>query len=137
MKWGRRIRLYLIGFGIGLFIVWLLFLRNGGRDYGGWLPSSRVTKLIFLAKQINADSTLVCRLKCEGITLEDIRKAAPEGEVDFDKSQPRKEPHHEYDVKMTVKGKTLDVYFETNMTDSIVKVLLVDPLPDGAKCGCK
>jgi hypothetical protein len=137
MTWGRRIKLYLIGFGLGIFICWLMFFRNGGRDLSGWLPGSRVLKFIALSKNIDADSSMRCKLKCEGITTDDIRKATIDGDVDFGKSQTDKEPYHEYDVKLTVKGKAMEFYFATNTKDSTARILQVYPPLDGTKCGCK
>ncbi len=137
MTWGRRIKLYLVGFGIGIFVCWLMFFKNGGRDLGGWLPGSRVLKFIGISKKIEADSLMLCKLKCEGITMEEIRKSTVDGDVDFGKSQTDKEPHHEYDVKLKIDGKDLEMYFSTNMKDSTVKLLQVYPPLDGAKCGCK
>ena len=139
MTWGRRIKLYLIGFGIGIFICWLMFFREGNRDLSGWLPGSRVLKYIALCKKIEADSALSCRMKCAGITDAEIRKATLTGDVDFGKSNTKKEPNHEYDVKLTVKGQALEFYFATNMMDkdSVVHILQIYPPLDGAKCGCK
>lgn len=137
MTWGRRIKLYLVGFGIGIFICWLMFFRNGGRDLSGWLPASRVLKFIALSKTIDADSSMLCKLKCKGISMDDIRKATVEGDVDFGKSQTDKKPNHEYDVKLTLKGQPMDVYFSTNTVDSTVKILQVYPPLDGTACGCK
>lgn len=138
MKWGRRIKLYLIGFGLGLLMCWLFFFRNGNnRDLGGWMPNSRVTTFIAKAKKLEADSSLLCKIKCEGITLEDIRKSAVAGEVDFDKSQAQKEPCHEYDIKANVKGKALELYFSACMSDSSAKLLYVNPPLSGNACGCE
>lgn len=137
MTWGRRIKLYLIGFGIGIFICWLMFFRNGGRDLSGWLPGSRVMKFIGLSKKMDADSSMLCKLKCNGISIDDIRKATVDGDVDFSKSQTDKQPDHEYDVKMKIKGTEMEFYFSTNMKDSTVKILQVYPPLDGSKCGCK
>ena len=134
MTWGRRLKLYLIGFGIGLIICFILF-RN--RGCGNWMPGPRVTSFISFSKRINADSSLLCKLSCEGISVDDIRKAAPAGTVDFGKSNAQKEPAHEYDVTMTIKGKKLEFYIAENMNDSTAQILLVTPMPDGEKCGCK
>jgi hypothetical protein len=137
MTWGRRVRLYLFGFGIGLLICWVVFIKNGNRDLTGWFPGSRVTKFITLSKKLDADSSLICKLKCNGISLDDIRKATATGDVDFGKSNVNKDPDHEYDVKMTVKGKTLEIYFSENMRDSTAKILQVYPPLDGSNCNCK
>lgn len=133
MTW-RRIKLYLIGFGLGLMLCIVLFR---GRDLTGCTPTRRVTTLISKAKTLDADSSLLCKMKCEGISLDDVRKAIVKGDVDFEKSEPRKEPAHEYLVNVNVKGKQLGMYFATNMTDSTVTLLLVNPPLNGDSCGCK
>ncbi len=137
MTWGRRIKLYLIGFGIGIFICYMMFFRHGSRDLSGWLPGSRVMKFIGLSKTLDADSSLTCKLNCAGISMDDIRKATVDGDVDFSKSQTDKEPNKEYDVKLKVKGQQLEFYFSTNLKDSTVRILQVYPPLDGSKCGCK
>ncbi len=137
MTWGRRIRLYLVGFGLGLIICWIIFFKNGNRDLSGWLPGSRVTKFISYSKKLNADSSLICKLKCIGISIDDIRKATATGDVDFGKSDTHKEPDHEYDVNIKVKGKPLEVYFSENMIDSTAKILYVNPPISGEGCNCK
>src|SRR6185503_17011444 len=132
MTWGRRIRLYLIGFGLGIIICFIIF-RN--RSLGNWLPGNRVTAFITFSKKLDADSSLICKLKCAGISIDDIRKAT--GEVDFGKSDTHKVPNHEYDVNITVKGKPLEVYFSENMEDSTAKILYINPPLSGENCNCK
>jgi hypothetical protein len=137
MTWGRRIKLYLIGLLLGTFISWLLLFKNRDRDTSGWTPESRVLKFIEQSKKLTADSTLLCKLKCNGISEDSIRKACYNGEVDFDKSQPQKEPEHEYEVLLKIKGKPISFYVATNMTDSIVRILYVNPALSGESCGCR
>jgi hypothetical protein len=137
MTWGRRIRLYLIGFGLGLIICWIMFFKNGNRNLSAWFPGSRVTKFIALSKKLDADSSLICKLKCIGISLDDIRKATETGDVDFGKSNTHKEPDHEYDVKVTVKGRQMEIYFSENMRDSTARILQIYPPLQAAGCNCK
>ena len=132
--WGRRIRLYLVGFGLGVIICLIMFR---GRDITGCTPTRRVTTMIAATKRLEIDSTMLCKLKCEGIPVDTLRKAVLAGDVDFDASKPRKEPAHEYLVKVNVKGKPMSMYFSTNMADSTVKLLIVDPPLNGENCGCK
>lgn len=133
MTW-RRIKLYLVGFGMGLLLCLILFR---GRDLTGCTPTHRVTALISASRSLTADSSLLCKMKCEGFTLDDVRKAVLTGDVDFGRSEPRKEPAHEYFIRLTVKGKPLEMYFATNMQDSTVKLLSVNPPLKGENCGCK
>lgn len=139
MKWGRRLKLYLIGFGLGLIMCWLFFFRNGkGRDMGGWTPNNRVTRFIEKVKVFEMDSSLICKLNCEGISVAELRKTIGDsGIVDFDKSQAQKEPCHEYDIKANLKGKEMEFYFSACMNDSTAKLIYVNPPLSGDKCGCK
>jgi hypothetical protein len=106
------------------------------RGCGNWMPGPRVTNFITFSKKINADSSLLCKLNCAGISLNDIRKAAASGTVDFGKSNAQKEPDHEYDITMTVKGKQLEFYISENMNDSTARILIVSP-PLADTCHCK
>ncbi|HEU4717065.1 MAG TPA: DUF4258 domain-containing protein [Bacteroidia bacterium] len=136
MTWGRRIRLYLVGFGIGCLIVWFMFFRNSKRNLAGWLPSDRVTAFIASSHKLNVDSALFCRMKCNGISIDDVRRSVMKGQVDFDRSDPHKEPCHEYDVKMNVKGKDLEFYFSACVDDSTASILKIYPPLPGDSCGC-
>jgi hypothetical protein len=134
--WGRRIKFYLVGFTLGLLLCWILFFRHNDRDTTGWTPQSRVLKFIEKSREINADSSMLCKLKCNGITLDSIRKACFTGDVDFGKSQTKKEPEHEYEVNLKINGKDVQFYLGANMNDSTVRIIYVNPVMDGAKCGC-
>ncbi|HLG04238.1 MAG TPA: hypothetical protein VI731_11625 [Bacteroidia bacterium] len=133
MTW-RRIKLYLVGFGLGVVLCLIIFR---GRDLTGCSPERRVTALISKAKKINVDSTLLCKLQCEGVTVDMIRDSILSGDVDFGKSRPQKEPAHEYFVTFSMKGQPVEMYFETHMKDSVVTILMVRPEPDGTNCGCR
>jgi hypothetical protein len=133
MTW-RRIKLYMIGFGLGIILCLILFR---GRDLTACTPGRRVTMLISKSKELTADSMLLCKMKCEGISLDDVRSAILQGEVDFGRSQPQKEPAHEYFVTTNIKGKKLEMYFAANMIDSTVAILQVNPPLNGQPCGCE
>ncbi|HTL82728.1 MAG TPA: hypothetical protein VL651_13535 [Bacteroidia bacterium] len=135
MTWWRRIRLYLTGFGIGCILVWILFFRNGNRELGSWLPSNRVTYFLQAVKKMGVDSTTLCKMKCAGFTMEDVKAGLKNADVNFDKSNTSKEPCHEYDVNMTIKGKKMEVYFSACTDDSTASLLLFNP-PLDEGCGC-
>jgi hypothetical protein len=131
MTWKRRILLYFFGFGLGVLILWIAY---GDRILDGWTPASRVRSLITNAKQFDADSTAVCKLRCAGVSLDGLRNAVKEAKVDLSRSQTSKEPCHEYYLNCTVGGKAVDAYFATCLKDSTVRLLQV--YADG-NCDCK
>lgn len=56
----RRLRIYFTGFGIGLIIVVIFFMRDDTRDLDIWTPEQRILE------DIRADSVLLAgpRMKC-------------------------------------------------------------------------
>ncbi len=137
MTWKRRLYLYTFGLGIGLLITWMFFWRDGKRDIGGWLPDNRVVTFLTAVPEIKMDSSLKCVLSCNGIDQAKLREGLLTAEVNFDKSQPQKEPCREYLLTLTAAGKKLDGYFEACMTDSTARLLKVQFAQGSTSCDCK
>jgi len=108
---GRRLFIYMIGFGLGCVLVWAMFYRNGDRD--SWLPEGRV--LEFLADaEVQISDKLKCELECQNLpeTILDSTFWA-NAEVDFEKSIKDKKPCPEHCIISTTKeGLELEVYIE-------------------------
>lgn len=130
MTWKRRIMLYGFGFGLGVLI---LYIAYGDRILDGWTPASRVRTLLVNAKAFDTDSTALCKLSCEGVTLDQLKAAIPNAEVDLSRSKPQQEPCREYLLTCPVNGKIVDAYFSACMKDSTVKLLKVFPT---GECNC-
>ncbi|GAB4131869.1 MAG: hypothetical protein Fur0041_02640 [Bacteroidia bacterium] len=133
MIWKRRIVLYLVGFGLGAIIVAVFF---GDKALMDWTPSSRVKSFLTKVKTIDADSSLICRLNCEHITVRQIQESVKNGDVDFDKSLTNKEPCREYYLNLTVSGKQLGAYFSACLNDSTARLLKVNLPAQSGSCNC-
>lgn len=122
MTW-RRIKLYLIGVGLGL-LVSLLLLR--GRTFDSCSPQGRVTSQIATIKTLEMDSVVLNKMRAINLNTDTLRARLAEGRVDFDRSQAQKEPCREYMVEFDHSGKQLEAYIQVCTRDSIAKVLFLE-----------
>lgn len=108
---GRRLFIYMIGFGMGCVVVWAMFYRNG--DRASWLPEGRV--LEFLADtKVQISDELKCQLECQNVSETFLDSTFwANAEVDFDKSVKDRKPCPEHCIVSTTKeGLRLEVYIE-------------------------
>ncbi|HTF06073.1 MAG TPA: hypothetical protein VK826_18715 [Bacteroidia bacterium] len=122
MTW-RRIKLYLIGVGLGLLLCLVLFR---GRTFDSCSPQSRVTAQIASIKTIEIDSTLGKKMLAINLPADTLRARISRGDVDFSRSQAQKEPCHEYLVKFDHAGKHLEAYVAVCAYDSTAKLLYLE-----------
>ena len=78
MKFIHRLKYFLLGFGIGLMLVFFFF-KDRGWD---WLPNNRVVKFI-LTNPINIDENLNKLLSKSSIETDLIFKIIENGDVNF------------------------------------------------------
>lgn len=79
----RRIRLYLVGFIIGLIAVYFIY---GNRDLKKLTPG--LLKLNQLAAQpFHYSDTATCQMKCENINGDEVKDAMTDGKIDSKKSK--------------------------------------------------
>lgn len=87
-KFKKRLRYYLIGFGLGSVMIFFVF----GNRACSWLPENRVKNMIAEKKIIVGDSVWAL-MNCQGVDADDIyRFLNADGDVDFGDSQPREYP---------------------------------------------
>ena len=60
----RRLRIYFIGFGLGLLMVYILFFRHSERDLDFWTPSQRVLEDIRHDTAFLESAVLTCFTQC-------------------------------------------------------------------------
>jgi hypothetical protein len=117
MKLLQRIGYYLGGFSIGLVV--LAFFLNGKKvscDYG---PEARVLKNINL-KQIQFSENIDSAILNSDIDSLGIREVLLHGDIDFSKSETRKEPCGIYAIEGKLKDKELFLLVEN--CDSIATI---------------
>ncbi len=126
MTFLQRLSRYLIGFGIGIMLVWVLF---GDREWFAWTPGNRVvskltTEHLFIAPKA------ACQLRCLAIQDTMVKHIVGEMRVNFSASKPRQTPK-EYVLYGKV-DKSLRAVFQTADTAST----LVEISKEGKSCNC-
>lgn len=77
----RRLRIYFTGFGIGLVMVYFMFMRDDSRDLDIWTPSQRVLEDIRNDSAFQATPRLACFQDCNAITEEQLLALWTDSEV--------------------------------------------------------
>lgn len=92
MGFWKRLRVYIIGFGLGLLLTYMFF---GNRGCGGWLPGNRVkasiTESNFLMTQ-----NMNCRMETANFTLDSLVQFIVKSDVVFSKSDVKGNPKTYY-----------------------------------------
>ena len=130
MKFWRRLKIYLIGFGLGLIIVYIIF---GKRDLDAWMPQQRVLSLID-SVEISLSKKASCQLNCLGMEpamLDELREVA---DVDFSESHVRKKPCPIYHLNSKYEGKNYLMIWEVCEKDG--RASLHSLQEEGRKCTC-
>lgn len=122
MTW-RRIKLYLIGVGLGLIICLMMFR---GRTFDACSPGGRVTEQVYLMKTIAIDSSLMEKMNAINLSPDTLRTRLANGKVDFGRSQAQKEPCHEYLIEFDHSGKPLQAYVKVCLADSTATLLYLE-----------
>ncbi len=116
MSFWKRIRVYIIGVGIGSLMVLFLF---GDRGCGGWLPGNRV-KTSIIESIFETSDLIDCKLTCNGFTKEKVEDLILKGIVLFKQSKTDTDPR-EYIIEHESKQLTFAV-----PVDSEYPIYLID-----------
>lgn len=99
LTFNKRLRLYLIGFAIGLPIMWGLMRHKNVMP----MPSEIITEQV-LANPIQYSKHARCRMECRNITEDEILAVLKMGDVNYSKSEVQAKPCKKY----AFEGKTTD-----------------------------
>lgn len=95
----HRLKFYLIGFGLGCIMVYVIFY-TGEDARSSWLPQGRVLEFIEGTELVINEKQVICALACNNITLADFDKTFfKKAKVNFSKSATKKEPCPEYQIE--------------------------------------
>ncbi len=127
----RRVRLYIFGVCIGLIAVYFFF---GSRNYKLLTPG--MLKLDQLAGQtIQYSDTATCEMKCQSVSIAEVKEAMLVGKVNSRKSQDFNQHHPLFNFNgATEKGKQLNVI--CMQFDSITRIIYVHDLAKKDTCKC-
>ncbi len=127
----RRIRLYLLGFGIGLLCVYFIY---GGKNIKILTPG--MLKLDQLAAQtISFTDTAICEMKCGNISKDEVKQAMTDAKVDTKKSVSFNTPHLLFNFTgHTPGGRKLNII--CIQADTVTRITMVRDMakPDTCKC---
>ncbi len=104
MTFQDRLKLYMIGFLIGLLLVYVLF---GNRSCMS-LSEIKMTQL--RNQKIRVSDKVLCQLKCMHKTPSHLKAELEFFEIDFDKSSPREKPCRIYYLEPKEKFKKFYPY---------------------------
>ena len=130
MKFWRRLKVYLIGFGLGLIIVYVLF---GERDLNNWLPQQRVLTAIDSAV-ITISERAKCQIKCQELPQNFWQEMSQDAKIDFSESETRRSPCPLYRMNSNYRGKKYLLIWEVCQKKKEVELLAISA--DGQKCDC-
>jgi hypothetical protein len=126
MTFKQRLTYYIIGFGIGLLVVFVFVLRDRKLDY--WTPSemikSRLAEKPFLTTPESS-----CQMKCLGLYPNFVMLKVKEAEIDYDNSDKHSIPCRTY----LLKHKGTEMWFKICPYD----VTLLKLSQAGKTCECK
>jgi hypothetical protein len=128
----RRLRLYLMGVGLGCVLVYFLLLR--GKNFDGWFPSKRVLDYLRKSELVYSYNT-ECWMNCMGISTEQIEKIIDStGVVNFDESNTG----GKCPIYSIEDGERFKVKLTISVCDSVANVLALQPTEALTKpCECE
>ncbi len=131
MAFLKRLKYYLIGVGLGTVMV--IFMLSGRDDIQcAYFPNARVLKNIS-EKKLEFTEKAQCQYNCMGYTEVTMGNLLKAGDVDFGKSETKKDSCNVYFVTSKFNDKKVTAYFKN--CDSVATVLKFD-LPVIASCDC-
>lgn len=87
MKFWKRLRVYLIGVGLGVGLSYYIFGTRGCN----WTPSNRVKRSIF-SNPIYTSKEINCRLQCIGVDSAAVYEYINNADIDFSLSKTQADP---------------------------------------------
>ena len=123
MNFRKRLTYYLIGFGIGIIMVYFLFKGRGME----WTPNNRVLNTISSCKILISDK-IKCLINCNEIQIENIFNLLENGDVNFSESQTKKRIKN-----YIIEHDKLKVNFSLNKVDSIAELININT---SSNCNC-
>ena len=128
----RRLKLYLIGFGIGMLIVSVLF-----KDRSACKMPGRLKKEELQSQDLALTDTMKCQMKCRNISVDDVARVMARGSIDYSSSDPQRKPYGIYAMEYEMDdARELQVMIED--CDTISRLVGVNVLKvKYPPCDCK
>lgn len=130
----RRLKLYLIGFGIGMLIVSVLFKGRTVCKMPGTIKREEL-----YSQDIVFTGHGLCRMKCRDISTADVAAVLVRGSINYGKSEPQDKPCGTY----AVEGETADkrqlriVFADCDTISKLVTAIDLGMEKEEEGCDCK
>lgn len=130
MTFWRRLRIYLVGVGLGLLIVYVIF---GDRELNTWTPQKRVLTAID-SSEVSLSERAICQLNCFKMADGEWRKVQDQASVNFSESNTQKKPCPIYHLTSEYLENSYRLIWE--VCESEEKVSLLSINKEGKSCPC-
>lgn len=130
MTFWRRFRTYLVGVGLGLVIVYVIF---GDRELNTWTPEKRIMTAID-SSDVTISDRAACQLKCLGVEDRKWVEVQQAATVNFSESNPQKEPCPIY--RLENKTETEEYILMWEVCESAEQVEFLSISKKGKSCDC-
>lgn len=125
MNFKQRFLRYLLGFGIGCLLVFIMF---PSRDWLGWSPEKQIMQRIRESKT-TLSPLAECKLNCFGMDWTQLQSARNFGAIDFGKSDTKSMPRRYYLLHE-------DNYFEVLLSDTTCVIDNLGKASSNPSCTC-
>lgn len=125
----RRLRTYLIGVGLGLVIVYVIF---GDRELNTWTPEKRIMTAID-SSTVSVSSRAACQLQCLELENKAWVAIQQQAAVNFSESDTQKEPCPIYRLEYK-EEEEYTMIWEVCEADEKVEMLSINK--KGVSCNC-
>lgn len=129
MFW-HRLKIYLIGVGLGLLIVYVVF---GDRELNTWTPQKRILTAID-SSEVSFSDRAVCMMQCLNLQENEWKEIQKTAEVDFSESATRSKPCPIYRLNANYRGKDFLLIWE--VCEKKGKVKMLNLIEKGRNCDC-
>ncbi|MDB4060746.1 hypothetical protein N8371_08010 [Vicingaceae bacterium] len=130
MTFWRRFRTYLIGVGLGLLIVYVIF---GDRELNTWTPENRIMTTID-SSTVSISARAVCQLKCLGLEDKKWVEIQHASDINFSESNAQKKPCPVYRLENKFDKGEYTMIWEVCENEERVEMLSVSK--EGKSCDC-
>tara|TARA_R110002072_G_scaffold180888_6_gene336948 strand:+ start:2001 stop:2369 length:369 start_codon:yes stop_codon:yes gene_type:complete len=120
----------MIGFGLGLLIVYVLF---GDRELNTWTPQQRILTAID-SSEVSFSDRAICLIKCLQLQDNEWKEIQKTAKVDFSESATKRKPCPSYRLNATYREKSYVLIWEVCEKQERVKLLTI--VEEGRSCDC-